>query len=72
MKRKRRGRSLIAGQYDVIRLALTAIYFLMTRDNRERIDPSRYTVADIERATSGRMPGEVSGQQLIIRNCKAS
>jgi hypothetical protein len=39
-------------------------------DNRERIDPSRYTVADIERATSGRMPGEVSGQQLIIRNCK--
>lgn len=44
---------------------------LLARDRRERIDPNRYTVADLEGVTSGRMPGEVDGEQFIIRNCKA-
>jgi len=41
-------------------------------DRPDRPDPADFTIADQEGTTSGRLPGTISGQQFMIRNCKDS
>lgn len=39
------------------------------RDKRRKLDPSEYTYADLTSSQQIKRPGELNGQQFIIRNC---
>ncbi|ODM99893.1 Protein XRP2 [Orchesella cincta] len=39
------------------------------RDKRRKLDPSEYTFADLVSSQRLKRPGELNGQQFIIRNC---
>ena len=46
------------------------VTFSFSRDRSDRPDPADFTIADLEGATSGRLPGTIKGQQFMIKNCK--
>ena len=50
-------------------LIIISFYF---RDNRERIDPAKFTIENVDGKEVGRTPGTINGQQFIIQNCHDS
>lgn len=42
---------------------------IICRDKRRKLDPSEYTYADLTSSQQIKRPGELNGQQFIIRNC---
>ncbi|XP_065829487.1 protein XRP2-like [Oscarella lobularis] len=39
-------------------------------DRRERVDPKDFTFDGLEDTTAGKLPGQIGGQQFIIKDCK--
>ena len=45
---------------------------IFLRDRREEIDPADYCFENLDGVKKGKFPGQISGQQFGIENCKVS
>jgi hypothetical protein len=52
--------------------SLILIFSFLPRDKRKEINIKDYMIENQSDSTLGRVPGQVSGQQFVIQNCKVA